>query len=91
MWHDYFMQWHSYSYVPFLRNWFSPVGAVLLGLMALWSLIWKGMALWRAAQRGEKRWFVALLLLNTAGILDILYIYVFSKDTQVKLGEKTEN
>jgi len=44
-----------------------------------WSLIWKGWALWRAAKNDSKGWFIALLLINTAGILDILYIYVFGK------------
>ena len=46
---------------------------------AIWVLPWKGMALWKSAREGSKAWFVVLLLLNTVGILDILYIYVFSK------------
>lgn len=46
---------------------------------AAWSLVWKGLALWKAARVGEKHWFVALLVINTLGILEILYIYVFSK------------
>lgn len=50
----------------------------LLGV-ALWSLCWKGMALWRAAHRHERWWFVALLIVNTVGILEILYLFVFSK------------
>jgi hypothetical protein len=51
----------------------------LFGILMLWSLIWKGMALWKAARNESKVWFVVLLLVNTIGILDILYIYVFSK------------
>ena len=50
-----------------------------LGLVAVWSLFWKGWALWRSARLGSKKWFVAMLILNTVGILEILYIYVFSK------------
>ena len=50
-----------------------------LGLVAVWSMFWKGWALWRSARLGSKKWFVALLVLNTVGILEILYIYVFSK------------
>ena len=53
--------------------------AIILTL-ALWSLVWKGMALWKSAKRNEKWWFIALLLINTVGILEILYLYVFSKD-----------
>jgi 4-amino-4-deoxy-L-arabinose transferase-like glycosyltransferase len=48
-------------------------------LIALWTLPWKGVALWKAAGKKEKWWFIALLVLNTLGILEILYIFVFSK------------
>lgn len=51
---------------------------VMVGI-ALWSLVWKGVALWQAAQRGEKGWFVALLVVNTAGLLEILYLFYFGK------------
>ncbi|HTY39624.1 MAG TPA: DUF5652 family protein [Candidatus Paceibacterota bacterium] len=44
----------------------------------IWSIYWKGMALWHSARRGEKVWFVVLLVVNTVGILEILYLYVFS-------------
>ncbi|MDP4007296.1 MAG: DUF5652 family protein [bacterium] len=50
----------------------------LVGI-ALWTLPWKGVALWRAAKRGEKKWFVALLVINTLAVLEILYIFIFSK------------
>lgn len=51
---------------------------VLLPLI-VWSLAWKGWALWLSARRGEKWWFVALLVINTAGILEILYIFLIAK------------
>jgi len=51
----------------------------LIYLALIWSLIWKGLALWKAARQGQKIWYVALLIVNTLGILEILYIYVFSK------------
>jgi len=44
-----------------------------------WSLVWKGLALWKAAQKGSKPWFVTFLVVNTLGILEILYYYVFSE------------
>lgn len=46
---------------------------------ALWTIPWKGVALWKAARNGHKGWFVALLFLNTLAILEIIYIFVFSK------------
>ena len=52
---------------------------IFLGMVAAWSLFWKGLALWHAAKLGHKKWFVVILILNTVGILDILYLYVFSK------------
>lgn len=63
------------------QNWFSvPVDQQLfLFLVTVWVLVWKGLALWRAARQGSKGWFGALLVINTLGILEILYIYIFSK------------
>lgn len=54
-------------------------------LLALWSLPWKGWALWKAARLGSKLWFIALLIINTLAVLDILYIFIFSKK-----GKKVE-
>lgn len=50
---------------------------IVLG--ALWSLVWKGLALWRAGQQKDKGWFIALLVINTLGLLEIFYLFVFSK------------
>lgn len=50
-------------------------------LAILWTIPWKGVALWRAARNCHKGWFVALLILNTLGILEIIYIFIFSKTT----------
>lgn len=51
----------------------------VLWLLFLWVIPWKGVALWKAARRAEKVWFVALLVVNTVGILEILYVFFFSK------------
>lgn len=48
-------------------------------VLIIWSTIWKGFALWRAAREHNKGWFIAILILNTIGILEILYLFVFSK------------
>ncbi|MDI6889236.1 MAG: DUF5652 family protein [Methanocellales archaeon] len=53
------------------------VALVLIAIV--WELIWKGIALWKAARNDQRYWFVGLLVLNTLGILPILYIYVFQK------------
>ncbi|PJE68563.1 hypothetical protein COU96_03250 [Candidatus Shapirobacteria bacterium CG10_big_fil_rev_8_21_14_0_10_38_14] len=48
-------------------------------LILAWSLVWKGWALWRASKNDQKYWFIALLLLNTVGILEIIYLTFFQK------------
>jgi len=57
----------------------------LIVIATLWSLVWKGLALWKSSQRKKPIWFVVLLVVNTLGILEILYIYVFS---EIKLDKK---
>jgi len=46
---------------------------------AIWTIPWKGIALWRAARRRSYAWFVVLLIVNTLGILEIIYIFKFSR------------
>ncbi len=55
--------------------------------LAVWSTIWKGMGLWRSARLGEMRWFIAILVLNTAGILPIIYLLI-TRDRYAKLPQK---
>jgi len=49
-------------------------------LILLWILPWKGFALWKSAKNNHKKWFIALLLLNTMAILEIIYIFYFSHE-----------
>lgn len=56
-----------------------------------WSLAWKGLALWRAAQLRQKIWFVAIFVISTIGILDILYLFVFSKVNKTRTKDKDLN
>jgi len=50
----------------------------------LWELPWKGIALWKAARNKHMGWFVALMLVHLAGLIDIVYIFYFS-DTRKKI------
>lgn len=56
----------------------------ILALLVVWTLPWKGVALWKSAHLKDKRWFIALLIINTVGILEILYIFVFSRRKSLK-------
>lgn len=52
---------------------------LLLAIAIIWSLIWKGFALWKSAKNDQPAWFVFLLVINTVGILEIIYISFFQK------------
>lgn len=57
-------------------------------LVLLWSLILKGIALWKAARNNQKGWFVAILAINTLGVLEILYIFVFGRKKKENKEDK---
>jgi hypothetical protein len=64
--------WQLFGGMPF-----SNFAALVLLILVVWSLVWKALALWNAARDGSKGWFIALLVINSLGILEILYLYVF--------------
>jgi len=57
----------------------------LIFIAVAWSLVWKGLALWKSSKRHHVIWFIAFLVIHTLGILEILYILLFSK---IRLDEK---
>jgi len=52
----------------------------LIIVVAAWSLVWKGIALWVSARNHQRAWFVVMLIVNTAGILEIIYLLGFRSD-----------
>lgn len=67
------------SYMSTLATEGSGGFLALILILVLWELVWKGIALWKAAKNEQKYWFVAMLIINSLGILPILYIFVFQK------------
>jgi len=55
-----------------------------IAAVAIWDLTWKGLALWQAAKKRQPIWFVALLFLNTAGILPIAYLVMMRRRDAAK-------
>lgn len=53
--------------------------APLFMLLMVWSLFWKGLALWHSAKHDQNWWFIILLIVNTAGILEIIYLFAVLK------------
>lgn len=47
--------------------------------LVLLELVLKGMALWKAAKNNQQYWFIALFVINTAGILPAVYMAFFQK------------
>ncbi len=57
----------------------SNIQLILLAAAIIWSVIWKGIALWKSARNGQPAWFICLLIINTVGILEIVYISFFQR------------
>ena len=55
------------------------IPAWLLVIALIWIAIWKGIALWKAARGSQKIWFIVLLVVNTLGLLEILYLLFWQK------------
>lgn len=51
-----------------------------IALLMVWTLAWKGFALWKASKNNHLVVFVVLLVLNTVGIAEIIYLaYMYYK------------
>ncbi|AKG03549.1 hypothetical protein AAV35_001285 [Salimicrobium jeotgali] len=55
----------------------------LLLFVIIWSIIWKGIALWHAARNRQLPWFLSLLIVNTVGLVEIIYLIFFRKDRKL--------
>ena len=62
----------------------STLMIVILVVVSIWELIWKGIAMWKSARQEQKAWFVCILIFNTLGILSIVYLVFFQKKKKVK-------
>lgn len=67
-------------------NQISKASPILVFILFIWSMAWKGLALWKSAKYNQRNWFIAILVLNTVGILEIIYLFRFAK-TKLKLSE----
>ena len=62
---------------------------LLFVVIMIWSVIIKAIAMWRAARNSHKAWYVVMLLINTAGILEVIYLLTDGKKSS-KAESKTE-
>ncbi|NLY75513.1 MAG: hypothetical protein GX075_09445 [Firmicutes bacterium] len=54
--------------------------------LIIWSGLWKGLALWRAARLKQVGWYIALIIINTLGVLEIIYLIATRKKYQETNG-----
>lgn len=64
----FFIQTHSY----------------ILVIVGIWDVIWKGLALWQAAQHKQRNWFIAIIIVNSVGILPMVYLKFFQTKAKIK-------
>ena len=63
---------------PLIYYWLIP--------LIVWSITWKALALWKAARNRQLGWFLFLFVINSAGVLEILYIYYYQRDKSPKIS-----
>jgi len=56
---------------------------IFMAILIIWTIPWKGVALWKSARNNHKWWFIVMLLVNSLAILEIIYIFGFSKNKEV--------
>ncbi|MCL4418708.1 DUF5652 family protein [Patescibacteria group bacterium] len=64
-------------------NSLSQIPAAALFAIFLWSLLWKGLALWKAVGNNQRNWFIVMLVVNTMGILELIYLFGFAKKKMI--------
>jgi hypothetical protein len=64
--------------------WLIPVIIIL----AIWDTVWKLIAMWKAARANQLAWFIILAVVNTLGILPIIYIVLIRKSVEAAGNEE---
>jgi methionyl-tRNA synthetase len=49
-------------------------------VLIIWTTFWKAKALWRSAKNNQVYIFILLMLVNTLGVLEIVYLRFFQKN-----------
>lgn len=68
---------HQMKEILHLNHWLVWVIIIL----CLWDAVWKLISMWKAARNNHLGWFVVLAILNTLGILPMIYCFLIDKKT----------
>lgn len=69
-------------HLPETLVWLMPIIIILM----IWETVWKLIALWKAGRNNHLVWFICIALINTIGILPIIYILI-NRNKPIELGE----
>jgi hypothetical protein len=61
----------SFGITPELILWLVP--------LVIWDAVWKAIGLWKSAKNNHLVWFIFIFIVNSLGILPIIYILFFQK------------
>ncbi|MDA3855324.1 MAG: DUF5652 family protein [Candidatus Woesearchaeota archaeon] len=61
---------------------------MLVVFLVIWDMTWKAIGMWKAGRNNQLVWFVFIFILNTAGILPIVYIFFFQRNMNKKIKTK---
>lgn len=51
-------------------------------VLIVWDGIWKLLAMWKAGRNNHLSWFICIAVINSMGILPIIYILMYSKKSE---------
>jgi hypothetical protein len=52
-------------------------------ILAIWDSVWKLIAMWKAGRNNHLAWFICIAVINTIGILPIIYILIQKKNNNM--------
>jgi hypothetical protein len=55
----------------------------LIFFLIFWEMIWKLIALWKSARNDHKAWFIVIGIINSVGIIPIIYLLINKKKKEL--------
>ena len=53
-----------------------PAFIIFIVILSFWDAVWKLIALWKSARNNHLAWFICIAIINSIGILPIVYILI---------------
>ncbi|MDP4012858.1 MAG: DUF5652 family protein [Candidatus Nanoarchaeia archaeon] len=69
------------TWFPGLVEFFKDLGiySSIFIFLVIWSIFWRGAAMWKAARKKQYFWFAAIYLFESLGILPMIYLWMYKK------------